>query len=146
MGKSSDAPPTAHLKHAVRIIVHRILPLLFLLCLPSNSSAQAVPDKAVLTLAAIHAVSAGLDYQQTIHNISTGGFERDPLAKPFVHSGPGLMAAGGVVEVSATMYVANWMRHNEHPWIRKVWWVPQGVAILSHFGCYGQFKIVSRRR
>lgn len=129
---------------------------LVLLLFAARASAQAVPaqdalpekpsppkgnfltrpfyDKPVLILAEIDTGAATWDDFATRRVISTGGYERNPLIRPFVHNS-GTLAAETVCEMWVAAFVADRMRHSRHAVLRKAWWLPQ--ALNSSARLYG---------
>jgi len=57
-----------------------------------------------------------------------GGYavEGDPLQRPFANSGA-IYATTQVAPVIMD-YVGRYMMRSSHPWMRKVWWVPQSAS------------------
>jgi hypothetical protein len=71
--------------------------------------------------------AAAFDAYSTRLAISGGyGTESNPLLRPFAHSG----ALYAATQVSPTVmdYLGHKMMTNRHPWVRKMWWVPQAAG------------------
>ena len=85
-------------------------------------------DKQVTLLAEINAGAAILDDVPTRMVIENGGYERNPLIRPFVHNS-GTLAAETVGELWLAAYVADRMKHSSHALLRKTWWLPQALSI-----------------
>jgi hypothetical protein len=83
-------------------------------------------DKQVRLLAEVNAAGAVMDDVSSRLVIEQGGYEKNPLMRPFVHNS-GTLAAESVVEVWAMAYLGNWMKHSHHAVLRKTWWLPQTV-------------------
>lgn len=95
---------------------------------------QMIHDKPVSAMMAAHSITASYDYIQTRQDLNEGRLEANPLGRPFVHSTPLLMAAGAV-EVLGVSYVVEKMKHSDHAFLRKTWFIPQAVAISAHISC-----------
>jgi len=87
-------------------------------------------DKHVLLLAEINGGAAVWDDVATRMVINRGGFERDPLMRPFVHN-TGTLLVETAAEVWFMAYLADWMKHSPHPILRKTWWLPQALDITA---------------
>lgn len=81
-------------------------------------------NKRVLLLAELDAGAAAWDDFASRRVISRGGFERNPLMRPFVHNS-GTLAAETVGEMWVAAFAADWMRRSRHAILRKTWWLPQ---------------------
>lgn len=87
-------------------------------------------DKQVKILAEINAGAAILDDISTRMVIENGGYERNPLMRPFVHNS-GTLAAETVGELWLAAFVADRMKHSRHTLLRKTWWLPQTLSISA---------------
>jgi len=87
-------------------------------------------DKQVTILAGINAGAAVLDDVASRKVIDAGGYERNPLIRPFVHNS-GTLAAESAAEVWLMAFVGDRMKHSNHPIFRKVWWLPQTLNIAA---------------
>ena len=87
-------------------------------------------DKHVTLLAEIDAGAAILDDVSTRMVIENGGYERNPLMRPFVHNS-GTLAAETVGELWLVAFVADRMKHSRHALLRKTWWLPQALSISA---------------
>lgn len=87
-------------------------------------------DKKVRLLAEINAGAAILDDVASRKVIEAGGYERNPLMRPFVHNS-GTLAVESVGEVWLMAFVADRMKHSSHPILRKTWWLPQTLNISA---------------
>jgi hypothetical protein len=77
-------------------------------------------------MAASHGAAA-FDAWTTRRAISGGyGVEGDPLQRPFAHSG----AIYATTQVTPLImdYVGHRMMRSSHPWMRRMWWVPQAAS------------------
>jgi hypothetical protein len=82
-------------------------------------------------LAAGHA-GATFDAWSTRRALSGNyGTENDPLMRPFAHSGALYIAT----QVSPALmdFIGRRAMMSEHPWIRRLWWVPQSVGASLSF-------------
>lgn len=82
-------------------------------------------------VAAGHA-AAGFDAWTTRRAISGGyGQEANPFLKPFANSN----AIYAAIQVSPAFmdFLGKRMMANQHPWIRRVWWVPQAAGASISF-------------
>ena len=87
-------------------------------------------DKQVRLLAEVNAGAAVLDDVSSRMVIDRGGYERNPLIRPFVHNS-GTLAAESVGEVWLMAFIADRMKHSRHPLLRKTWWLPQTLNISA---------------
>jgi hypothetical protein len=77
--------------------------------------------------------AAALDAYTTRRAISGGyGTESDPLMRPFAHSNA-IYAATQVTPVIMD-FMGHHMMTSEHPWLRRVWWVPQVAGASMSLG------------
>ena len=81
-------------------------------------------DKKVRLLAEINAGAAVMDDIASRKVIENGGYERNPLMRPFVHNS-GTLAAESAGEVWLMAFLGDRMKHSSHPLLRKTWWLPQ---------------------
>ena len=71
--------------------------------------------------------AAAFDAWSTRRAISNGaGTEANPLLRPFAHSGALYVAT----QVSPALmdYFGRRMMRSSHPWVRKMWWLPQSAG------------------
>ena len=54
-----------------------------------------------------------------------GGRELNPLMKPFAHSN--FLYVAGQVSPTLMDYLGHRMMTNQRPWVRRMWWLPQGA-------------------
>jgi hypothetical protein len=87
-------------------------------------------DKNVRLLAEINVGAAVWDDVASRKVIEGGGYERNPLMRPFVHNS-GTIAVESVAEVWLMAFVADWMKHSSHSILRKTWWLPQTLNISA---------------
>ena len=87
-------------------------------------------DKKIMLLAEINAGAAVWDDVASRKVIESGGYERNPLMRPFVHNS-GTLAAESVGEVWLMAFVADRMKHSSHSLLRKTWWLPQTLNISA---------------
>jgi hypothetical protein len=87
-------------------------------------------DKQITLLAGINAGAAVMDDVSSRMVIESGGYERNPLIRPFVHNS-GTLAAESVGEVWLMAFLADRMKHSRHPILRKTWWLPQTLNISA---------------
>ncbi|MFZ0818476.1 MAG: hypothetical protein WAM91_00285 [Candidatus Acidiferrales bacterium] len=87
-----------------------------------------------LILGAVEHGAATFDAYSTRQVITSGtGYEMNPMLRPFANSG----ALYGAVQVAplAFDYLSLRMLHSSHPWMRKMWWMPQSLSAgASMFG------------
>jgi hypothetical protein len=77
--------------------------------------------------------AAVLDAWTTRQALSGGyGVEGDPLQRPFAHSGA--VYASTQVMPLVMDYVGRRMMRSSHPWMRRVWWVPQAASASVSLG------------
>jgi hypothetical protein len=81
-------------------------------------------DKRVAILAEIDAGAATWDDFASRRVIDHGGYERNPLMRPFVHNS-GTLAVETVGEMWLAAFVADRMKRSHHTVLSKVWWLPQ---------------------
>lgn len=77
--------------------------------------------------------TAAFDAWTTRRVIGGGyGVEGDPLQRPFANSG----AIYATTQVTPLLmdFVALRMMRNNHPWLRKAWWVPQAASASVSLG------------
>lgn len=81
-------------------------------------------DKKVRLLAEINAGAAVMDDIASRKVIENGGYEKNPLMRPFVHNS-GTLAAESAGEVWLMAFLGDRMKRSSHPLLRKTWWLPQ---------------------
>lgn len=102
-------------------------------------------DSHVAILAEINIGAALWDDIASRRIIATGGFERNPLMRPFIHN-RGTLAAETVAEVWLVSYFGDRMKHSPHPILRKTWWLPQALNITAKlYGGINSTAILTRR-
>jgi hypothetical protein len=78
--------------------------------------------------------AATFDAWSTRHAITTtGAVELNPLLKPF--AGNGSMYAAIQVAPVLMDYAGKKMMYSRHPWVRRMWWVPQSASFVSSMFC-----------
>lgn len=87
-------------------------------------------DKQITLLAVANAGGAVMDDVSSRLVIERGGYERNPLIRPFVHNS-GTLAAESVGEVWLMAFLADRMKRSRHPLLRKTWWLPQTLNISA---------------
>jgi hypothetical protein len=103
-------------------------------------------DSHILILAEINTGAAVWDDVASRRIINRGGFERNPLMRPFVHN-PGTLAGETIAEVWLVSYVADRMKRSSHPVLRKNWWLPQALNITAKlYGGINSTAILSRHQ
>ena len=101
-------------------------------------------DKKVRLLAEMNAGAAVMDDVASRKVIESGGYERNPLMRPFVHNS-GTLAVETVGEVWLMAFVADRMKHSDHAILRKTWWLPQALNISAKlYGGINSTAILSR--
>jgi hypothetical protein len=102
-------------------------------------------DKKVRLLATINAGAAVMDDVSSRKVIDAGGYEKNPLIRPFVHNS-GTLAAESVGEVWLMAFVADRMKRSSHPLLRKTWWLPQTLNISAKAagGSYNTVLLLTR--
>lgn len=97
---------------------------------------------AILT--AINAGAATWDDIATRKVIERGGYERNPLMRPFMHNS-GVLAVETIGEVWIVAFIAERMKHSQHSLLRKAWWLPQALDISGKlFGGINSTTILGR--
>jgi len=77
--------------------------------------------------------AAAFDAWTTRSAISGGyGVEANPLERPFANSG----AIYATTQICPALmdYVGRRMMRSSHPWMRRIWWVPQAASASFSFG------------
>lgn len=122
---------------------HLNFPLLLLLLalsvIPCFAQEKSLPethtDKQWLILSISGHAAAALDAEETILNVKGPcpcGRESNPLARPFVAlPGPAYRATSQVL-VLGTDWLSWKMKHSQHRWMRRTWWVPQAAQIVAN--------------
>lgn len=91
----------------------------------AHGSYETVRERKIwYGLIALGHSAAGFDAYSTRRAISGNyGVEADPVMRPFANSNAIYFAT----QVTPTIldYVGHRMMTSEHPWMRRVWWVPQ---------------------
>jgi hypothetical protein len=102
-------------------------------------------DKRVLILAEIDAGTATWDDFASRRVIAHGGYERNPLMRPFVHNS-GTIAVETIGEVWFMAFVADRMKRSDHAILRKTWWLPQALNITAKLygGINSTVQLLSR--
>jgi hypothetical protein len=78
--------------------------------------------------------AATFDAWSTRHAITTSGaVELNPLLKPF--AGNGSLYAAIQVGPLVMDFVGKKMMYSSHPWVRRMWWVPQTASFVSSMFC-----------
>ena len=77
--------------------------------------------------------AAVFDAWTTRRALSGGyGLEADPLQRPFAHSGA--LYASAQVTPLIMDYLGRRMVRSGHPWMRRIWWVPQAASTSVSLG------------
>jgi hypothetical protein len=112
--------------------------------LPGNSTLPEKPaprgnfltrpfyDKKVRLFAELNAGAAVMDDIASRKVIESGGYERNPLMRPFVHNS-GTLVVESTAEVWLMAYLGDRMKHSSHPLLRKTWWLPQTLNFSAKF-------------
>jgi len=87
---------------------------------------------AVLTTASLGAAAA--DVHCTLQILHEGGYETDPLARPFTNLPAPAYATAAMLGAAGIDWIGLRMQSSRHLWIRRLWWAPQVAQI--------QFNIV----
>jgi hypothetical protein len=87
---------------------------------------------AALTTASLGAAAA--DVYCTTQILREGGYETDPLARPFTNLPTPAYAAVSMAGAAGVDWLGLRMQRSRHLWIRRFWWAPQIAQI--------QFNIV----
>ena len=95
---------------------------------------QGVSDKPAMSLVVGQTAALVADGITTRQIIIQGGVEKNPVARVLIGERPtwGRMIPVGVVEVIGAFYLGQKMRHSNNRVIRRLWWVPQVLAIAGH--------------
>ena len=96
----------------------------------SNFLTRPFFDKKVALLAEINVGAAVMDDVASRKVVESGGYERNPLMRPFVHNS-GTIAAESAAEVWLMAFIGDRMKHSNHPLLRKIWWLPQTLNISA---------------
>ena len=102
---------------------------------PATTESYETPRKRKIwygLMAASHGAAA-FDAWTTRRAISGGyGVEGDPLQRPFAHSG----AIYATTQVTPLIldYLGHTMMRSRHPWMRRMWWVPQAASASVSMG------------
>ena len=102
---------------------------------PANGEWFETPRKKMIwysLMAAGHGAAA-FDAWTTRRAVSQGyGVEANPLERPFASSG----AIYATTQVSPLLmdFVGRQMMRSSHPWMRRIWWVPQAASASFSFG------------
>jgi hypothetical protein len=78
--------------------------------------------------------AATFDAWTTRRAISTyGAQELNPMLRPFA----GNASLYAAIQVGPVLmdYVGKKMMYNSHPWVRRMWWVPQSASFVSSIFC-----------
>jgi len=89
-------------------------------------------DQKILTLVEINTGAAILDDVASRKVIERGGYERNPLMRPFVHNS-GTLVVESAGEVWLMAFLGDRMKHSSHPLLRKTWWLPQVLNFSAKF-------------
>ena len=101
-------------------------------------------DSKVMILTEINSGAAVWDDLASRRVIDRGGFERNPLMRPFVHT-PATLALETVGEVWVVAYLGDRMKRSGHPILRKTWWLPQALNISAKlYGGINSTAILNR--
>ncbi len=94
--------------------------------------ARFMPPKKWLILSAAEHGAATFDAWSTRQVIMSGtGQELNPMLQPFANSNA--LYAAVQVAPFAFDYLGLRMMRSSHPWVRKMWWVPQAASTVSSF-------------
>ena len=95
---------------------------------------RAIRNKSVITLATIQTGALISDGITTRQYLSRGYVEVDPITKIFLGRKPtwGRMAPLGAVQVIAGMWIAERVATSRHPWVRRLWWLPQMLGTAGN--------------
>jgi len=96
---------------------------------PAEPLGFGTPTKTWLILSVASHGAATFDAWSTRRNIEEGMTENNPLLRPFANSAA-IYAATQVMPV-AFDFLSKAMLHSSHPWVRKVWWVPQAGSTAA---------------
>lgn len=84
----------------------------------------------VLTVASLSAAAADVHF--TIHVLHDGGYETDPLARPVTNLPTPAYATLSMMGAAGVDWFGLKLQGSRHPWVRRVWWVPQVVQIQGN--------------
>jgi len=115
----------------------RVIIVFCILLFPWPASADSHVRKSaerrvwkVLTVASLGAAAADVHF--TIHNLNNGGYEKDPLARPFTNLPTPAYATFSMLGAAAADWFGWKLQRSRHPWVRRFWWVPQVVQIQGN--------------
>src|SRR6267142_347900 len=89
-------------------------------------------DKQWLIISISGHAAAAWDAEETILNVKGPcpcGYESNPLARPFVTLPRPAYRATSHLFVLGTDWLSWKMKHSQHRWMRRTWWVPQPAQI-----------------
>jgi hypothetical protein len=102
-------------------------------------------DNRIAVLTVIDVGAATWDDIASRRIIARGGYERNPLMRPFVHNS-GTLAVETIGEVWLMAFVADRMKHSDHAVLRKAWWLPQALNISAKmYGGINSTAILGRQ-
>ena len=95
---------------------------------------RVAKNKPLLALTAAQTAALVSDGVTTRLFLRRGYVEVDPLARILIGRKPtwARMAPLGAVQVVAGMWLAEQMASSQHPWVRRLWWLPQVIGIAAN--------------
>ena len=84
----------------------------------------------VLTAMSLTAAAADIHY--SLASRRTGGFETDPIVKPFDALPAPAYRALGLSAVAALDLGCLKLKQSPHVWVRRFWWVPEVIQIWGN--------------
>jgi hypothetical protein len=95
---------------------------------------HAMKDKSILVLTAVQTAVLISDGITTKLTNRRGYTEVDPVARFFIGRRPtwSRMASLGAFQVVAETWLAERMKTSQHPWVRRLWWMPQIIGIAGN--------------
>ena len=110
-----------------------------------NAVVAMLKDKPVMALAAVDLTAKAMDYSQTEHDFTMGGFEEhNAMLRPMLGH-PTAMTAYGAAYAMGSAFLAHKMRTSRFSIARKLWWLPQTYSIEQNVYGYTYTRAHYRR-
>jgi hypothetical protein len=102
-------------------------------------------DRPVMALMAADLTLKTMDYRQTQHDFTLGGFhETNPVLRPMLGH-PAAIYAYGAAYAFGAAWVGHKMRTSRFTVVRKLWWLPQTISIEQNLWGYAYTRTHYRR-
>ena len=104
--------------------------------LPEHTQPKKPSKKAEIILFTADTLLAVGDVSTTIIVLKQpGGYERNPLARPFTNLPRPAYVASSLAMITSLNYISHRMHHSQNKFLRKTWWVlPVAAAIGNAYG------------